>query len=144
MDLRLLNCGDSDFGKIMEIRQEVFVNEQGVEPALEFDSYDENFDTVYCLLTDDIPCATGRLIKTEGGYKIGRIATLKEKRKKGCGAAVVNALCEKAFSCGAECVILEAQLHAIPFYEKLGFKVASDEVIIDAGIEHKLMRKHNG
>ena len=35
-------------------------------------------------------------------------------------------------------VALGAQLHAIPFYERLGY-VASGEVYLDAGIEHRWM-----
>lgn len=35
---------------------------------------------------------------------------------------------------------LNAQTHAIPFYEKLGYKVISEE-FMDAGIPHKTMEK---
>lgn len=33
---------------------------------------------------------------------------------------------------------IEAQCYAIPFYEKVGFKVSSDEFMLD-GIPHKKM-----
>jgi predicted GNAT family N-acyltransferase len=35
---------------------------------------------------------------------------------------------------------LNAQTHAIPFYSRLGYEVASDE-FLDAGIPHKTMVK---
>jgi predicted GNAT family N-acyltransferase len=38
-------------------------------------------------------------------------------------------------------LILDAQLHAIPFYERFGF-VAHGEVFLDAGIEHRKMDRH--
>ncbi len=144
MVIRLIHSYDTDFKKVMDIRSEVFISEQGVPAEEEFDSYDERHDTVYCLVYDEVPCATARLIFKDGGYKIGRVATLKEHRRKGLGAAAVSALCEEAFKKGAPYISLEAQLHAIPFYESLGFEVVSDEVFLDAGIEHKLMRKYYG
>jgi len=39
---------------------------------------------------------------------------------------------------GAKKVKLNAQTQALPFYEKLGFTVTSDE-FLDAGIPHKAM-----
>lgn len=36
---------------------------------------------------------------------------------------------------------LDAQLHAIPFYSKLGYQIVSDE-FMDAGIPHKTMKKN--
>ena len=92
-------------------------------------------------MDDGKAVATGRLVQMPYGWKIGRIATLKEARGRGCGALLVKALCRCAFEAGAEQIHLEAQCHAIPFYERLGFRLASDEVILDRGIEHKKMIK---
>jgi predicted GNAT family N-acyltransferase len=39
---------------------------------------------------------------------------------------------------GAKTVEIEAQCYAIPFYEKVGFIVSSDEFMLD-GIPHKRM-----
>ncbi len=36
--------------------------------------------------------------------------------------------------------VLDAQIQALPFYEKLGY-VAEGDVFMDAGIPHLLMRK---
>lgn len=38
-------------------------------------------------------------------------------------------------------VILSAQTHARPFYEKIGYKVTSEEEFLDAGIPHVSMIK---
>ncbi len=130
------------FEQVKAIRYAVFCEEQNVPLSLELDSYDACDSTHYVLVTDgDRAVATGRLIVTEKGYKLGRIATLREYRGRGLGAAVVAALCREAADCGALSVYLEAQLHAIPFYEKCGFRVASNEIIMDAGIAHKMMIK---
>ena len=39
----------------------------------------------------------------------------------------------------AGCIEIEAQCYALGFYEKLGFRVSSDEFMLD-GIPHRRMR----
>lgn len=144
MDICFFNKNDKKLKDVMKIRYSVFTLEQGVPVEEDRDFYDSDENTVFCLVYDGEPAATGRLTKTESGFKIGRIATLKKYRGRGLGAVLVNALCEKAFESGAEYVNVEAQLHAIPFYEKQGFEIVSNEIIIDRNIEHKAMRKYYG
>lgn len=144
MEICFFDKNDEKFRDVMKIRYSVFTEEQGIPVKEDFDFYDINGKAEYCIALDKKPVATGRIVKTENGYKIGRIATLKEERGKGAGAYLVNALCERVRETGAEFVDVEAQLHAIPFYEKLGFKIISDEIIIDRNIEHKAMRKYYG
>lgn len=142
MNTVVITGKDPAVEQVKAIRLTVFCREQNVPLSLELDEYDDDDSTRYVLVTDgDMAVATGRLIVTEKGYKLGRIATLQECRGKGLGAAVVAALCQEAADSGASSVYLEAQLHAIPFYEKCGFYVASDEIIMDAGIAHKMMKK---
>ena len=110
-----------------EIRRSVFVAEQKI-------TEDEEFDGL------DVPVATGRLIKiSDTQYQIGRVATLKAWRHQGYAEFLMLALIEKARSLGAESIYLYAQLSAIGFYEKCGFSVESNNLIMDAGIEHKKM-----
>jgi len=142
MKTAVIGNGDAAFEQVKAIRFRVFCDEQQVPLSLELDEYDTDARTRYVLVYDgEQPVATGRMIQTEKGCKLGRIAALREYRGRGCGAAVVGALCEAAGAQGAASVYLEAQLHAIPFYEKCGFTVASDEIIMDAGIAHKMMTK---
>ena len=144
MTVQLFGCSDERKEAVMKVRYSVFIGEQGISVADEIDGYDSNGETIYALICDgDTPLSTGRLIKTHEGYKVGRVATLREYRKMGFAGAVVNALCERAFSLGAEYVSIEAQLHAAKFYGGLGFVRTSDEIILDCGIEHIYMRKYN-
>ncbi|MBQ9229237.1 MAG: GNAT family N-acetyltransferase [Eubacterium sp.] len=142
MNSKLFGCADSALETAVSIRYQVFCEEQGVALEEEIDRYDSDEKTRFVLIfRDGAPVATGRLIVTETGVKLGRIATLKAYRGTGAGAAVVAALCEEARRNGAPSVQLDAQLHAIPFYEKCGFHVAADAIIMDAGIAHKRMIK---
>lgn len=75
-----------------------------------------------------------------GIAKIGRMAVMAEQRGGGCGAAVLQALVRAAQEAGFAEVWLSAQCHAVPFYEKGGFAVASEEYL-DCAIPHRDMMR---
>lgn len=127
------------------IRFRVFVEEQHVPVEEEIDGFDERpgerDDVVHVLVRlRGEPVATARLLigHHEGYPHIGRVAVLAEHRRSGVGRVVMEALHEEARRRGERGVTLAAQLHAIPFYERLGY-VARGPVYLDAGIEHRDM-----
>jgi predicted GNAT family N-acyltransferase len=121
---------------ILDIRKRVFTDEQQVPPALEVDELDPL--SQHLLLFDNANAvATGRL--TPNG-QIGRIAVLKEARGRGFGRQVMLGLERLAQQQAFNEVVLGAQRPVIPFYEKLGYQ-AFGEFFMDAGIEHRMMRK---
>jgi predicted GNAT family N-acyltransferase len=136
----------AELNELLAVRLRVFVHEQGVPLEEEVDRYDvdpaTNPPAVYVLGRLDGACiATGRLLLdvAPGGLPhIGRVAVLAEHRRHGYGAAVMAALHEAALARGFRGVTLAAQLHAVPFYERLGY-TAHGPVFLDAGIEHRNM-----
>lgn len=128
------------------VRMRVFVEEQGVPVAEEVDRYDadpgSSTTAVHVLgRLDGVAVATARLLLDahEGEYPhIGRVAVLAEHRGRGFGVAVMRALQDEARRRGFAGITLSAQLHAVPFYERLGY-VARGPVYLDAGIEHRDM-----
>jgi predicted GNAT family N-acyltransferase len=121
------------------IRNTVFVEEQMVEPALEYDEF-EDIATHYLLYYDDIPVATARWRQTDKGVKLERFATLKEYRYKKLGDAMLLRLLSDVKPLKLP-IYLNSQLKAIPFYERRGF-VKEGEIFIEADIEHYTMRFH--
>ena len=119
------------------VRRAVFIEEQRVPKALEWDGLDESCHHV--LVTDTLhqPVGTGRM-KPDG--HIGRMAVLKEYRGQGIGSAILMALLDYAHRQQCDRVYLHAQVAAIPFYEKHGFTVDGEE-FMDAGITHRSMVK---
>jgi predicted GNAT family N-acyltransferase len=119
------------------IRFAVFVEEQKVPAAIELDEFDPV--SLHALAFDAAGEAvgTGRLLPD--GH-IGRMAVLTRVRGSGVGAALLRALMQAARARGDREVVLSAQTHAIPFYERFGF-VAEGEVFEDAGIPHRQMRR---
>lgn len=141
-NIKFINHNDSDFSKVKMIRTAVFTREQGADADGEFDGYDDG--AVFALLyVGNEAVATARVAVTDKGYKIGRIAVLKQYRGKGLGSAVVRAVTQSAFDKGAQRVFVDAQNYAVPFYEKMGFKVSGSE-ITDRGLPHIPMTLEKG
>lgn len=130
---RFLSPAD-DLSQCYAIRRKVFIEEQGVPEELEFDGSDAY--AMHLLVFDgEKNVATGRISLIDGIYKIGRVAVLKDERGKNYGDLTVRMLCDRAFRNGAKEVWLDAQLHAVGFYESIGFKTVGTE-FLDAGIPH--------
>jgi predicted GNAT family N-acyltransferase len=130
---------------VFAIRMTVFVEEQAVPPEEELDAYDVSAAHFLARLSTDPRTSgiigTARLLdKGHGVGKIGRVAVLREHRGQGVGALLMRRVEQAARANGYTELILEAQTHALPFYEKLGY-VAEGDIFLDCNIEHRLMRK---
>lgn len=132
------------FESLLAIRREVFVNEQNVDPALEYDSYDEPGaeSAHFLLIYNGSPAGAARLIGYKNGYgKLQRMAVLKEFRCLGLGSALVGKAEETARSSGYAGIVLNAQYAVKDFYIKSGYRPVSDEIFFEAGIRHIQMIK---
>jgi len=120
------------------IRFAIFVGEQNVPAGIELDEMDAK--CMHAIAYDESGKAigTGRLLP-EG--RIGRMAVVKEWRRRGVGADLLEALVAEARRRGHAEVTLSAQLQAAEFYRSHGF-VAEGKVYTEAGILHQAMRKN--
>ncbi len=125
-----------DFRDLRAVREPVFVVEQKVPIEEEWDAMDPVCYHVIARDNNNQPIGTGRLTPE---HKIGRMAVLKEWRGKEVGAALLQALIDKAREIGLHEVSLNSQVSAIGFYEKFGF-VSYGEEFEEAGIMHRKMK----
>lgn len=127
------------------VRSRVFIEEQKVPAELEYDGYDEDPQTFHFIAyTNNIPEGAARLrpySPTIG--KVERVAVLKEARGKGLGVLLMKAIEDQAVRKGYSRLKLNAQLHAEPFYRRIGYTPVGD-VFIEADIEHIAMEKELG
>ena len=138
----------SEMQQALNIRRQVFINEQGVDEAIEIDEHDADPATVTTCahvlgLLDGVPIATGRLLLGDGPEHeahIGRVAVLASHRGEGYGRALMEGLHALGRELGYTEVALAAQVHALAFYEGLGY-VAHGDVFMDAGIPHRDMHR---
>jgi predicted GNAT family N-acyltransferase len=129
--LRVVNW-EEEASALRSVRTEVFIHEQQVPVHLEWDEFDAISMHVLALTSDEQPIGTVRLLPN--GY-IGRMAVLKEWRRKGIGSAMMSKVLEEINNRGIQEIMLNAQTIAIRFYEKFGFQVCGEE-FMDAGILH--------
>ena len=128
---------NADRELIRGVRDAVFVREQHVDPALEWDEQESSAQH-FLVLRDGVTVGTGRLLPTG---KIGRMAVLKSERGSGLGFRLLETICEHARARQFSRVYLHAQCHAEGFYHKAGF-VAEGEPFTEADILHiKMVRR---
>ena len=137
MTLRIVT---GDWGSLRDdaqkLRIEVFVIEQNVPFELEWDESDDVSTHAVAYDEQGQPVATGRLLPD--GH-IGRMAVKQSLRGQGVGRQVLLALLEHARQEGHTELLLHAQTHAVPFYERQGF-VCEGEEFLEVDIPHRRMR----
>lgn len=139
---------EADLAVCLMIRRRVFIDEQGVDEALEMDAYDRigerNPCTHYLALSDGVPVATCRCLRKDGGaVKLQRFCVRPEWRGKGVGRELLALLEKNGRGQGVTRFEMGAQCHAVPFYQKCGYTVTSEQ-FMDAGIPHVKMKKELG
>ena len=116
---------------LQAVRTPVFIQEQLVAPAFEWDAIDHT--AVHVLASvNNCPIACLRIINYQ---KIGRMAVLKNWRNQGVGNAILHKAIEICQQHGSHNIYLSAQTHAIGFYQQAGFVVTSD-IYQDLHIPH--------
>ena len=142
MDLQIVSFKTSNsvlFQQVREIRDVVFIQEQRVEEQDEFDEFEDDWDH-FLMSYHDQPIGTARWRVVADKVKLERFAVLKDFRGKKYGDQLLQAVLKSAQK-ENKTMYLHAQLKAIPFYERQGFKKVGD-LFVECEIEHyKMIRK---
>jgi len=117
------------------VRGQVFILEQQIDWDIEFDGLDPEC-VLFTAYIDDVAVGAARLYHD----KVGRVATLKEYRKKGVATAIMDKIEEYAKENNMPSLKLHAQLYVKDFYEQLGYQ-ALGPVFQEADIDHIKMVK---
>lgn len=126
--------------RLAAVRRAVFIDEQGVPEALEWDADDAG--SVHLLAVDAAGQAIGCARLLPDGH-VGRMAVLPAWRGRGVGRALLAATMHEAQARGYAMLKLSAQTHAAGFYARAGFVAEGDEYE-EAGIPHVAMHKRLG
>ncbi len=126
--------------QLREIRELVFMQEQGVSAADEWDDKDETAVHFLVLTKAGHAIACARLLtETNSGervFHIGRVAVLKEYRQQAIGRNLMLAIISHCKVLHPDDKIyLHAQTSRQRFYEHLEF-AAQGSIFMDAGIPH--------
>lgn len=139
MEVRIVTT-EKEKNDAFSVRRKVFVEEQGIPEQIEIDEHEEEAIHFVCY-DENKPIGAGRLRMFAEYGKAERISVLPNHRKKGVGARIMKAMEEKLKNDGIPKIILHAQLHAHPFYEKIGYKQTS-EIFYEADTPHVRMEKN--
>jgi predicted GNAT family N-acyltransferase len=136
LSFRIIKAGTPEhMAQVRAIRQQVFIDEQGIPAQLEWDGRDDGCIHVLAFTPQDEAIGTGRL-DTDG--RIGRMAVLAPWRGLGAGSAMLKELLDAARENGCRRVYLHAQSTAQSLYRRAGFRVRG-EPYLEAGIRHVSM-----
>jgi len=127
-----------DAARLGAVRRAVFIEEQGVPAAMEWDEYDAV--SAHWLACDEAGSPIGCARLLPDGH-VGRMAVLQAWRGRGVGRALLEAVLLAARVRGHAALRLSAQTHAAGFYARAGF-VADGPEYDEAGIPHVAMQKH--
>ena len=143
MDVRIIKAiTEADKEKAFAIREEVFVFEQQVAAAEEFDEFEEVSHHFVALDHQDEPVGSARWRFTNKGIKLERFTVKETLRGKGLGSKIVKAVLEdiQENADTGTFLYMHAQLDAVPLYTKFGFQKKGDQ-FDECGIMHYLMWK---
>ena len=133
--------GETDWGRdatrLGAVRRAVFIDEQGVPEALEWDEHDAVSVHFLAVADDGTPIGCARLLPD--GH-VGRMAVLQAWRGRGVGRALLAAVLATAQARGHRTLRLSAQTHAAGFYARAGFAALGPKYE-EAGIPHVAMQK---
>lgn len=129
-----------EFPAIAAIRKSVFQEEQGVNPALEFDGKDEISQHLIAYLNHKAVGTTRIRYLDEKTAKIERLAVLSTARGQGIGKKIMENALKIIASKNVREVVIHAQESVKVLYQKLNF-VEEGEIFEEAGILHVKMRK---
>jgi predicted GNAT family N-acyltransferase len=135
MSIRVARASAHELDVVRAIRRTVFVHEQAVPVEVEADGRDDACQHFLARL-GELPVATARARHTPKGWKVERVAVLRQQRKLGVGKELIRQVLAEAPA--GVVVYVHAQESALGFWERLGF-VAEGPRFEEGGIGHRRM-----
>ncbi|MEH2356759.1 GNAT family N-acetyltransferase [Nostoc sp.] len=129
-----------DFPAIQAIRKSVFQEEQGVDPALEFDGKDEISDHLIAYLNMEVVGTARIRYLDDKTAKIERLAVLSTVRGQGIGKKIMENALQVIANKNIPEVVIHAQEYVKDLYKKLDF-IEEGEIFEEVSTLHVKMRK---
>jgi predicted GNAT family N-acyltransferase len=138
MEVRPARDG-AELRQALVLRDDVFCGEQGVSAAAERDGRDG--DALHLVAVEEgRVLGTCRVLFRAGSAFLGRLAVVRDERRRGIGAALLREAGERARAAGASRIGLHAQFGVRALYAAGGY-VERGEPFVEEGIDHVTMEK---
>ena len=127
--------------EMTNIRYQCFVEEYGISFADEIDLATEKEAHSYLICQNNIVVGCIRYRPYEDGYKVERVAILKEYRHQGIAKAAINFVSDMIRAKYNPCTIyIHSMSNVLPLYLACGYQVTGEE-FLEAGIKHFPLEK---
>jgi predicted GNAT family N-acyltransferase len=132
--------GEEEMAALIELRHEVFCEEQGVPVREELDGRDHEAMHLVAVSGTEV-LATCRLLFVGATVQFSRLAVRASARRRGIATALLERADDEARAGGARRLVLHAQTYARSLYDAAGYETRG-RVFMEAGIEHVAMEKY--
>jgi GNAT superfamily N-acetyltransferase len=140
MALKIIDHGSKEYQQMIKLREDILRKPLG----LGFDPHEleeEKDNMLIGAFEDEKMLGCCMLVEEKPGtVRLRQMAVLNDLQGKGIGRALMNFAENLARDGGYQVLSMHARKNAIGFYEKMGYKVASDE-FIEITIPHFVMEK---
>ncbi len=132
--------GEDEMSAVLELRHEVFCDEQGVPEHEELDGRDAEATHLVAVCGEEV-LATCRLLFIGPTVQFSRLAVRTSARRHGVASALLARADAETRRAGARRLVLHAQTYARSLYDRAGYEPRG-RVFMEAGIEHIAMEKY--
>ena len=143
MELMHLESTDDLYQDALGLRYDLFFRTPGLPREIMFDGL-ESSSLHIAVVNNGSLCAYGRLSEeSPRRFKISQMVVRPSMQGQGLGTRVLTKLTHEALEKGAEEIYLNARLHAVSMYEKLGFQASGQSYVAKStGVPHiKMIRR---
>jgi GNAT superfamily N-acetyltransferase len=140
MALKIIDHGTAEYQQMVKLRDDILRKPLGLgftpeELESEKDNmliaaFEEERMLACCMLVEEQP----------GTVRLRQMAVLNDLQGKGIGRALMNFAENIARDRGYKIVRMHARVHAVGFYEKVGYRVQGDK-FVEVTIPHYVMEK---
>ena len=130
---------DDELRAALELRERVFIHEQGVSPAADRDGRDHEAMHIVAVDAGRV-VGTCRLLFRGRVARLGRLVVEPERRGEGIAAAILAEADNAALAQDADAISLHAQTYARDLYLEAGYEERGP-AFMEEGIEHVAMEK---
>ena len=130
---------EDEMAQALELRHDVFCEEQGVPEHDELDGRDHEALHLVAVAESRL-VGTCRVLLVGSTAQFSRLAVHPSARRHGIASALLDAAEAETRSAGGRRLVLHAQTYARELYETAGY-VPRGRLFVEAGIEHIAMEK---
>jgi predicted GNAT family N-acyltransferase len=142
--VREIEPGTPEYEQAADVRYDALYREWGLPRAIIDDTDGRTYRHIAAFDGERL-VGYARLWVEEGQSRIFQLAVADDRRGEGIGALLVDKLLEWAREAGRTEVELDARVHVVGYYERLGFTAESDVFIAGrARTPHRRMRRSLG